>query len=419
MATKKRIAIFSQGSRGDVQPYIALALGLAYRGHEVTLAAPNDFEDWIRSFGLTYAPMGSNMRDLLNSPDIQQILAGNPLGIRRVWKSIAVPMLEESLKTIWEVGRNADILIHHPKVVGPADVAEVTGAPVVLASPVPMFPTSDFPIITMTHDLGNALNRLTWLPLRWMRGFYSQHLSRWRKQVLGLSQRYRPKSGTDPFYGANLRLIGVSEKVMQRPSDWDSKTIMTGYWRLPSDADWHPDDKLGTFLEAGEAPVYLGFGSMPVAKPEQTTRTIVEAVEAAKCRAVLSAGWAGLGEPTLPENLTAIKDTPHDRLFPLMSGVVHHGGAGTTAAGLTAGCPTLICPAGVDQPFWAARVVELGCGPLPLRLNKLSVGALTERLSELRQSPAFAVNASALGKELSEEDGVTVAIDLIERHFCH
>ncbi len=419
MAAKKHIAIFAQGSRGDVQPYIALALGLALRGHNVTLAAPNNFERWIKSFGLTYASMGSNMRELLDLPDVQQVLAGNPLGVRKVWKSVAVPMLQESLKTIWKVGQDADILIHHPKVVGPSDVAEITRAPVVLASPVPMFPTSGFPIITMTRDLGRVINKLTWLPLRWARSFYGQQLSQWREQVLGLPRRYSPRPDVDPCYGADLRLIGVSERVLPRPTDWDSKTIMTGYWTLPNDADWHPDEALGTFLGAGEAPVYLGFGSMPVDKPEQITQLIAEAVQAARCRAVLSAGWAGLGKQKLPENLIAIRDTPHDKLFPLTSGVVHHGGAGTTAAGLIAGRPTLICPAGVDQPFWGNLVVELGCGPLPLKLKNLSVSTLTKRLSELTQSAVFAENASAVGTILAEEDGVNVAADLIEEHFCY
>ncbi|WP_371808129.1 integrase core domain-containing protein [Ruegeria sp. HKCCD7239] len=131
LVTKKRIAIFAQGSRGDVQPYIALALGLARRGHDVVLAAPDDFASWIGSFGLSYAAMGTNIQDLLQSSEIRKILAGNPFGIGKIWKSIAIPMLEKSLETLWEVGQNADILVHHPKVIGAADIAEVTGAPVV------------------------------------------------------------------------------------------------------------------------------------------------------------------------------------------------------------------------------------------------------------------------------------------------
>ncbi len=418
MATKKRIAIFAQGSRGDVQPYIALALGFARRGHDVVLAAPDDFAGWIGSFGLSYAAMGTNIQDLLKSSEIRKILAGNPFGIGKVWKSTAIPMLEKSLGTLWEVGQNADILVHHPKVIGAADIAEVTGAPVVLASPIPMMPTSEFPIITMSHDYGKLVNKLTWLPLHWVRIFYGRQLSQWRQQTLGLSRTYRPRNGADPFYGADLRLIGVSKLVVPPPSDWDENTIMTGYWTLPEDTGWRADQRLSSFLDGGLAPIYVGFGSMPVDSPEHATHRIVEAIESAKCRAVLSSGWAGLGDEKLPDSVMAIDNVPHDWLFPRVSGVVHHGGAGTTAAGLIAGRPTLICPAGVDQPFWAGRVAELKCGPRPLRLKDLTAAALTDRVVELCHSTSFVENASALGNALSKEDGVACAVNLIEEKYC-
>ncbi len=410
----RTIAIFTQGSRGDVQPYLALAMALQARGHSITLAAPDDFEDRVKSAGIDFAPMGTNMQDLLARPDIRKILAGNPLGIRKIWRTVAVPMLQASLKTIWQVGQDADVLVHHPKVVGAADVAEVTGAPVVLASPVPMVPTRAFPIITLSRDLGKRLNKLTWLPLRWARSFYGRQLGEWRQSVLGLPRKFRPRKGADPWYGADLRLVGVSQNVLPYPSDWDKNTILTGYWTLPTGSGWQPDPVLEAFLDDGPPPVYIGFGSMPVDDPEAVTRSIAAAVEKVGIRAVIGAGWAGIGDTNRNGSVFSVDSVPHDWLFQRVAAVVHHGGAGTTAAGLIAGKPSLICPAGVDQPFWAGRVKALGCGPEALPLKKLTTERLAERLRDLTATRSYADRATSLAEALAAEDGIARAVERIE-----
>lgn len=409
----RTIAIFALGTRGDVQPYLALSLALAARDHAVTLAAPDDFRDWIEGRGVAFAPMGTDFQALMQEPDMQHALRGNPMRFRKLWREVAVPMLKASLATLWEVGQGADVLVHHPKVVGAADVAQVTGAPVVCASPVPMTSTSAFPLLTMTRSLGGPLNRLSWLPLRLARPFYARPLGDWREQVLGLPRRFTRRPGTDAATGADLRLVAVSEHLLPRPADWDARTHLTGYWFL-EDRDAALDPGLEEFLSAGPPPVYIGFGSMPSDDPAALTGEIVEAVGRAGLRAVLAGGWAGIGGGEMPEAIHAIDSAPHSALFPRVSAVVHHGGAGTVAAGLRAGRPTLVCPFGVDQPFWAKRVHARGCGPVPLPAEKITAATLAGRLSDLVATPIYAEAARQVAQGIAAEDGLGKAVALIE-----
>ena len=152
------------------------------------------------------------------------------------------------------------------------------------------------------------------------------------------------------------RLYGYCPAIVPKPSDWDEHLQVTGYWFLETTEAWQPDPALQTFLQAGPPPVYVGFGSIPTADPQRMTALIVEALALAGQRGLLTSGWGGLSATVNAEHVFALESAPHDCLFPHASAVVHHGGAGTTAAGLRAGKPTVICPFFGDQPFWGRRV---------------------------------------------------------------
>lgn len=190
---------------------------------------------------------------------------------------------------------------------------------------------------------------------------------------------------------------------------------MAGYWFLDEDPNWRPDAELAAFLDAGEPPVYIGFGSMTPKNPEAATREIVEGVRRAGVRALLAVGWGGLAKIDLPETVHMIHSAPHHALFPLMSAVVHHGGAGSTAAGLRAGQPTLVCPLSVDQPFWGYHVWKLGCGPRPQAMNRLRAEPFAAGLCELTGTESYRVRAREVAEAMAQEDGVARAIEVIER----
>ncbi|MDA0206480.1 MAG: glycosyltransferase [Acidobacteria bacterium] len=406
-----RVAIVTIGTRGDVQPYIALAKRLQAAGHDVVIGAPDNFASWVEGHGIRFHALGMDIEALLQSPEARRVLDGNIFAVGKLLRK-TMPTMRAVLGQTWEAAREADVIVYHPKAGGAVDVAEATGAGLVCASPIPMFTTGDFPLLMPKVNLGRTLNRLTYWPNRFARLLF---INRWRKEQLNLPKpkRLYPLGGFAG--GMAARICMVSPAVFPRPSDWDDGLQMAGYWFLDEAPDWRPDAELAAFLDAGEPPVYIGFGSMAPKNPEAATREIVEGVRRAGVRALLAVGWGGLTKIDLPETVHMIHGAPHHALFPLMSAVVHHGGAGSTAAGLRAGRPTLVCPLSVDQPFWGHLVWKLGCGPRPQRMNRLKAASFAEGLRELVGTEAFRVRAREVAEAIGQEDGVGRAMEVIER----
>lgn len=206
-------------------------------------------------------------------------------------------------------------------------------------------------------------------------------------------------------------IYGFSEHVVPRPVDWGDEIAITGWW-LPRWRDWQPPNSLQRFIEGGEAPVYIGFGSMPVPDAARLTRAIIEGVRLSGRRAVLNAGWAGLSG-ALPSNMFGIEQAPFDWLFPRVAAVIHHGGSGTVGFGLTHGRPSQIVPFGFDQFFWGDRIRALGVGPAPLPIPRLTAQRLADSITRLTLDPRLRDRAAALGRRLQAEDGLNAAIKRI------
>lgn len=414
-----KIALLTLGTRGDVQPYIALGKALRARGHEVVLAGPDNFAEWVAGHGLRFHPLGIDMHALMQHPLIKRFMSGNWLVIVKLLREVAGPMFRRALDAVWEAARDAEVVVYHPKMAVAADVCEATGATPICTSPIPLFKTGDFPVAVTGRNFGRWLNRLTYVMFNLSRLPYFKMINRWRRETLGL--------GNGPMFvpfgayrrGMATRLCCVSPAVVPRPSDWDAGVHMTGYWFLDEASDWRPDDALAAFLGAGEPPVYIGFGSMTDRRPDRIARVVVEAVRRAGVRAVLATGWGGIEKIDVPGGMHIIDKAPHDALFERMSAVVHHGGAGTTAAGLRAGRPTLVCPQAVDQPFWGRRVWTLGCGPKPQPLRRLNAERLAEGLKDLVGNTAYRERADEVSRQIQQEDGIGNAIAVIEQARAH
>jgi len=212
-------------------------------------------------------------------------------------------------------------------------------------------------------------------------------------------------------------LYGFSPAVVPTPTDWPAFVHPTGYWFLDAPRDWRPPVALSAFLAAGPPPVYVGFGSMRNRQPQVVTALVVEALERAGQRGVLHSGWDGLAELRLPETIFPVDSIPHDWLFPRMAAIVHHGGAGTTAAALRAGRPAVVVPFFADQPFWARRVYELGVGPYPLPRARLTAARLADAITAAVYDPTMLERAVALGERLRAEDGVSEAVRVLMRYW--
>lgn len=406
-----RITILTVGTLGDIQPYVALGAGLRDVGHDVQVATSSRFAPLLTERGLAHTPLAADFLQLVETSRGKAALAGRG---RLKLLSEVMPMLRRLLDEGWQAARESDAIIYHPKALSGYHIAEKLGVPGILAHPVPFAsPTAAFPTpLLPLPNLGGALNRLSHrLIFGVSTAPYRRMTNRWRREVLGLP----PMSSELVLHGRPVpKLYGYSRHVLPAPSDWDDSTAVTGYWFLDRPVGWQAPADLERFLEAGPAPVYIGFGSMAAEDPARVAALVVEALDRAGLRGVLAAGAGGLVLDTAPSHIHVVESVPHDWLFPRMAAVVHHGGAGTTAAGLRAGVPAVICPFFGDQPFWGRRVAALGVGPAPIPQKRLTAAALTEALRAAVGDAAMRERAADLGALIRGEDGVGQAVAFVE-----
>jgi len=416
------ILIATVGSRGDVQPYIALALGLRKAGHDVTIAACARFASWITEHGLGFASLSDDILKLLDSDSGRAALEDSAGVLGTVKTSIrlarrAGPINEQLMNDVWDAARAAepDLVIYHPKALAGPHVAEALGVPAILAVPVPMaVPTGEFPMIGMPRlPLGAWYNRLTYQTAKLGYRSYDKGVRAFRLAALGLDGPGHALTTTLPDGQPIEVLHAISAQVMPRPADWPGHAHLTGYWFLDAGGSFTPPAELVEFVGAGDPPVYVGFGSMAGRDPARMTRIVVEALRLAGVRAILATGWGGLETGPLPDTVLPITEAPHDWIFPRVAAVVHHGGAGTTAAGLRAGRPTVVCPFIVDQFFWGRRVEALGAGPSPIPQKKLSPDNLAAAITQATSDCGIAAAAAEIRSRLREDDGVANAVRVI------
>jgi sterol 3beta-glucosyltransferase len=423
-----RVLLLTLGSRGDIEPFIALGIGLQAAGHVATLCASRRFGPVIQAHGLRHAPMDDGFLELLHSPAGRAGLArsGSFFGMLSTALRLARrvgPMQLQIQRDCWAAAQTCrpDLIVHHLKIMGAPDIAHALGVPAVLALLVPVVqPTAarPCPVLPVWPDrLAGAPGRRAGYGL--INGLATRFgigpVKRWRREQ-GLPLR---PAAIDLRHDATGRPVALlhahSEWLLPRPADWPAHAVATGFWHLPPDPGWRPPPALQAFLDAGPPPVYVGFGSMAGRNPAGLARTVIEALTLAGLRGVLARGWGGLEAQDLPAHVCLIDEAPHERLLPLMAAVVHHGGAGTTAAALRAGRASVICPFFGDQPFWGQLVHEAGLGPAPLPQRRLTAPRLAAAMRAAVSSEPMRRAAAALGERLRAEDGVARAVEWLQR----
>jgi sterol 3beta-glucosyltransferase len=405
------ITILTAGTQGDVQPYVALGMGLIAAGHRVTLVTSDRFAPLATRYGLGHRSLPVDFLDLVQTPEGQKALSGgNKLNLmKRI-----MPLLRQMIDAAWEATADSEAVLYHPKALAGYHIAEARRIPGILTHPLPLAsPTGAFPSVVLPlPSLGPVLNRLSHRLFLWASlAPYRKLVARWRESVLGLPGTWNEwERDGRPI----PRLYGYSPQLLPIPHDWDDSTCVSGAWFLDGHADWQPPADLAAFLAAGPPPVYVGFGSMAGGDSQHKTAIVIESLARAGLRGVMASGAGGLAMRDTPSHVHMLDAVPHDWLFPRVAAVVHHGGAGTTAAGLRAGKPTLICPFFGDQPFWGKRVAALGVGVPPIPQRRLSGDRLADALTRLTHDTALRDNAQALGARIKDEDGVGRAVTWIE-----
>ena len=421
-----RIALPTTGSRGDVQPFVALGLGLQAAGHQVLIATHADFEEFVRSHGLDFYPIEGNARAMQCGEvgDRMNQAGGNPFVFMREFVRLRLPIMNDLMRNCWEACRDADaiLLSNTAPLLGQA-VAEKRGIPTCLASLQPTALSRYLPNCFMPQAprwlpsrVYNLMSHVTMAEYLWQQ--VRRAVNKARQEVLGLPPL--PLLGPAPgkIWG-RLKLFGYSPLVVPKPPDWDADHHVTGYWFLDDGSAWEPPSDLAEFLDSGPPPIYIGFGCSYARDADQVTNLVIRALEHTGQRGILTTGWGGLRRVDATDRLFSIDSVPHDWLFPRMAAVVHHGGAGTTSAVLRAGVPGLVVPFTSDQPFWGRQVFKLGVGPQPLPRGELSFERLAEGIHEAVTNPALQLRAKDFGRQIRREDGVGRAVELFQDYLGH
>ncbi|MBZ0276030.1 MAG: glycosyltransferase, partial [Anaerolineae bacterium] len=355
-----RVAIIALGTRGDVQPVVALGLGLQAAGYTVRVVASKNFEHLITGYGLEYGLIRTDVQAMLSGSDGHEWLESgrNPLSYMKTTKRLLAEHGWEMVQDAWTACQGADaIFSSFTSDVFAVTIAEKMGVPHFRAPLQPLVPTqqgaSTSAVVFPRHSsrinywMGQFAETMIWT-------FFGDLSNRLRTERLGL-----PALSKRAFFAGLYRapvVHGFSPSVVPRAPEWGTDIHTAGYWFLDDRDGWQPSPELSDFLAAGSPPVYFGFGSMTNRDPAQLTSILLEALRQSGQRGLLLTGWGGISQRDLPDNVLMIDSAPHSWLFPRMAAVVHHGGAGTTAAGLRAGVPSLIIPHFGDQMFWGARV---------------------------------------------------------------
>ncbi|KAJ4394056.1 hypothetical protein N0V93_003273 [Gnomoniopsis smithogilvyi] len=444
---KLNVVIQIVGSRGDVQPFVALGKVLKDTyGHRVRIATHAVFQNFVEENGLEFFAIGGDPAELmafmvknpglmpgtdaLKSGEITKRRKGIEQIVLGCWRScmeagdgLGPPpepnqsdevLRDNNISLAGDPNKRpfvADAIIANPPSFAHIHIAEKMGIPLHMMFTMPWSPTKSFPHPLANIESSNAegmmtnyisyalVEMMTWQGL-------GDVINRFRTKVLDLE----PLSLIwAPGLLSRLHIPTTycwSPALIPKPNDWGREINIPGFYFLDLATSYTPDPDLAAFLEAGPPPVYIGFGSIVVDDPNKLTRMIFDAITISGVRALVSKGWGGLGADSvgIPEGVFMLGNCPHDWLFKKVSCVVHHGGAGTTAAGIKTGTPTVVVPFFGDQPFWGAMIAKAGAGPAPTPYKKLTAEILAESITTALK-PETQARAKELGESIRQEKG--------------
>jgi sterol 3beta-glucosyltransferase len=407
-----KIAIVTRDTRGGVQPYVALGVGLRDAGHDVRMVATEDFVPMFDEAGLVSAPLPGDSRADMTS--VQSMTDTSPMANMRMAGRMMTEHLPQWTRDTLAACEGADVLTGGiGGMMTGLSVAEKLGVPFVPTHLQPVdAPTSAYPgpllsgVPAWTGDLGRVLshrlsNFAIWMP-------FGRAMALARREALGLSGRPTAADGQPVLYG-------FSQHVVPMPPSAHPRGRVTGYWFSDAPAGSTLPDDLERFVSQPGPVVSIGFGSMATSDPAALADIVREAVHAADVRAVLLTGWGGLVDAPADDRVIVAESVPHDLLFPRVAATVHHGGAGTTGAAVRAGKPTIVIPFTVDQPFWGSRMYALGVGPRPIPRRRITADGLAAALREAVSDAQMRARAEDLGALIRAEDGVGRAVEEFDR----
>jgi len=409
-----RILITTFGTRGDIQPFVALAQGLQAAGHAVAICTADGFQPFLAAAGVPHLPMNNALLELTKAALTEVTGLRDAIRIAGQMK----PAIRRAMDDEWRAVQawQPDLLVFHPKCLGSAHIAAHLGIPAVLTIPLPFYtPTQVFPVpFVALRSLGGLLNRWSYQFNRITSLMFARTINDFRQTTLGKRPISRFADALRDDAGRPFPILyPYSPAVLPVPPDFPAHVHVPGYWFMEQATPWTPPAELVRFLEAGDPPVVVGFGSMHGNDVATRTQAVIAALQTTGQRGILLRGWGGLTTTALPPTILALDEAPHDWLLPRAAAVVHHGGAGTTAAGVRAGIPTIICPFLGDQSFWGHVIEQRGVGPAPIPQRQLTAERLAAAIQTVVTDPGLRHRAASLGATIRSEDGVGTAVALL------
>lgn len=414
------IKVLAIGGRGDVEPLVTLGVELAKRGYSVEIATHGEFEGAVRKNRLQYLHITTSISKLFHGRYGKGTYSTESNYFRSWFNFYKMfrEVLYRSAADSYEACKNGDLIVYSPPCLYFApQIGEKLNIPSVPVFFQPFHPTGEFPhyISPIQVNISRTLNLIIhyladymmWIP-------YLPVINRFRKECLGL-----PAAPVFSKYIQNWReaqklfIYAFSEYVVKKPADWPENTYVTGYFLRKSDIRQPVDKDLERFIASGEKPVFAGFSSTVVHEPEKIANIFINAFCTLKKRVVLVTGWGGMQDIDFPDNFFKIPYVNYDVLFPRMSLLIHHGGAGSTASALSSGVPSVVIPFAADQYFWADRVRSVGAG-LPLPARKLTTKRLVNVVREILGAEKYYSSAEEIARSIGDEKGTEKAADLLD-----
>ncbi|WP_096200215.1 glycosyltransferase [Bacillus sp. FJAT-45350] len=412
-----KITILTLGSRGDVQPYVALAKELIKNHHEVVICTGATFKGFIEENGISFHTASADLMAIMESEEGSRVFNGGSFNLFKMMKFskvVITPAYRRSMDDFYQASQEAELIIYHPKALGAVDIALHYNIPCICLPPVPiMYPTTEFPnfAVSPNKNLGPVLNRLSYKVVTLSELPFIKQINDFREKTLRLPKR---KAGLYTYEMNDTPipiLYPISPFLFKEVDSWKERVFLSGFFFLDLEKETLSNE-IEEFLKKDKKPIVVSFSSMPLKNPSSFKQKLIKALKETDNRAIVLTGTSGM-KFNHEEDILAIEKAPHRLLFKRAKGIIHHGGVGTMSEALLSGVPQLIMPFTVDQPFWAYKLYKKRYSIKPLREKNLKVSDLVHALEQM-ESKDYIKNAQNVKNVINSENGLQRAVKYIE-----